>query len=247
VEQCHIANAFRFELSKVTVPAIRERTVAMLRNASEQLAQEVADGLGMELPNPLPLALPNPATPEVTKSPSLSLLARPGDPDAVLRGRKVALLVAPGVQAAPLLRLQQALLEQGAVGRLVGPRIGPMTTADGDPIDADASLENEPGFLFDALVLPDGAEAIAALAQDGHTAEFIRDQFRHCKPILVFGGARQLLGQAGLPLSLDKAQAQGGTGLIVAEEGEEQSAAEAFLEALARHRHFGREMDPPLA
>ena len=34
VEQDHIANAFRFELSKVTVPAIRERTVAMLRNAS---------------------------------------------------------------------------------------------------------------------------------------------------------------------------------------------------------------------
>jgi catalase len=35
-----------FELSKVTVPAIRERTVAMLRNASEALAKKVAMGLG---------------------------------------------------------------------------------------------------------------------------------------------------------------------------------------------------------
>ena len=55
----------------------------------------------------------------------------------------------------------------------------------GETVDADASLENEPGFLFDALVLPDGDEAVAALAQDGHTAEFIKDQFRHCKTILA--------------------------------------------------------------
>ncbi|MBL0391302.1 catalase [Ramlibacter monticola] len=246
VEQCHIANAFRFELSKVTVPAIRERMVASLRNASEDLALKVAQGLGMDpLPDPLPAALADPAPPEVTKSPPLSLLARPGD--GSIKGRKVALLVAPGVRAAPLLQVQRALLEQGAIGRLVGPRIGPMATADGEPVEADASLENEPGFLFDALVLPDGAEAIAALARNGHTAEFIRDQFRHCKTILVLGAARELLPLAGLPPSFDKAQAQGGTGLILAGEGEEQAATEAFLRALAKHRHFGREMDPPLA
>src|SRR5512133_441046 len=57
VEQCHIAEAFRFELSKVTVPAIRERMVASLRNASEELAKKVAMGLGMvELPPPMPRA-----------------------------------------------------------------------------------------------------------------------------------------------------------------------------------------------
>jgi catalase len=96
VEQAHIAAAFRFELSKVTVPAIRERMVASLRNASEDLARNVAMGLGMDpLPDPLPLALEAPATPEVRKSPALSLLARPGD--GSIRGRKVALLVAGGV------------------------------------------------------------------------------------------------------------------------------------------------------
>ncbi len=245
VEQCHIANAFRFELSKVTVPAIRERMVASLRNASEELAQKVADGLGMNpLPAPLPLALPNPPEPEVAKSPPLSLLARPGD--GSIKGRKVAILVAPGVQAQPLLRVQEALAQRGAVGRLVGTRIGPMPTADGDAIDADASLENEPGFLFDALVLPDGAEAVAALAQDGHTAEFIKDQFRHCKAILVLGGSRQLLSYAGIPQAMDKSLAQGGTGLIIAEPGQEEGATAAFIEAIAKHRHFGREMDPPL-
>ena len=245
VEQCHIAEAFRFELSKVTVPAIRERMVASLRNASEELARKVADGLGMvELPPPMPRALEKPAVPEVTKSPALSLIARARD--GPIEGRQGALLVAPGVEAGAILKLQAMLAELGAVGRLVGPRIGPMPTASGDVIDADASLENEPGFLFDGLVLPDGDEAVAALAQDGHTAEFIRDQFRHCKPILVLGASRMLLSQAGLPLSLDKSQAQGGTGLIVAEDGADGKAGEAFVQALVMHRHFGRQMDPPL-
>ncbi len=247
VEQGHIANAFRFELSKVSVPAVRERTVAMLRNASEELAKKVADGLGMDpMPNPLPLALPNPAPAEVLKSPPLSLMARPGDPAHALRGRKVALLIANGVEGAAITQLQAALLEQGAVGRLVGPRIGPFKTASGDLLNADASLENEPGFLFDALVLPDGAEAVAALAQDGHTAEFIKDQFRHCKTILVLGASRDLLVKAGVPVSMDKSLLQGGTGLIVADTGKETAAIAAFLEAMAKHRHFGRETDPPL-
>jgi catalase len=204
----------------------------------------VADGLGMELPDPLPLALPNPATPEITKSPVLSLLARPGD--GSLKGRKIALLVAPGVEAEALTRLQAALLERGAVGRLVGPRIGTFPTAGGDTIEADASLENEPGFLFDGLVLPDGAEAVAALAGDGHTAEFIKDQFRHCKTILVLGASRDLLTKAGVPVSIDKSLVQGNTGLIVADAGDAEAASVAFLAALAKHRHFGREMDPPM-
>ena len=37
---------------------------------------------------------------------------------------------------------------------------------------------------------------MAALAQDGHTMEFIKDQFRHCKTILALG-ASQLLLAAG--------------------------------------------------
>ena len=245
VEQDHIANAFRFELSKVTVPAIRERMVSSLRNASETLAKKVGDGLGIDpLPDPMPRALPNPPAPEVNKSPTLSLLARPGD--GTIKGRKVALLVAPGVEGESIAKVQAALAEQGAVGRLVGPRIGPTKTANGSMLDADASLENEPGFLFDGLVLPDGAAAVAALAQDGHTAEFIKDQFRHCKTILVLGASRELLAMAGLPASMDKSQAQGRTGLIVADADAADEAATAFVQALARHRHFGREMDPPL-
>jgi catalase len=245
VEQDHIANAFRFELSKVTVPAIRQRTVAMLRNASEALAAKVGKGLGMlTMPEALPRAATEVATPEIMKSPALSLLHRPGD--GSLAGRKVAILVAPGVEGDFVLSAQAALLEHGVVARIVGPHIGHIPTVSGDALDADASMENEPGFLFDALILADGAEAVAALSQDGHTMEFIRDQFRHCKPILCVGVARHLMRQAGLPISMDKSMAQGGTGLIVVDAGEGDGSLDAFMAAMQKHRHFGREMDPPL-
>ncbi len=112
VEQAHIANAFRFELSKVTVPAIRERMVAGLLNASPTLAARVAADLGMELPAPLPKALANPAAPEVEASPSLSLLARPGD--GGIRTRKVAILIANGVEATSIGKLVSALVAAGA-------------------------------------------------------------------------------------------------------------------------------------
>ena len=42
VEQEHIKRALRFELTKVQVPAVRERVVAMLRNIDEDLAAGVA-------------------------------------------------------------------------------------------------------------------------------------------------------------------------------------------------------------
>ena len=242
VEQAHIAAGFRFELSKVTVPAIRERTVSMLRNASESLARKVAEGLGMDsLPEAMPRALAHPAKPEVTKSPTLSLMARPGD--GSIKGRKVAVLVAPGVQADSVELLQKALLDNGAVPRLVGPHIGAVK-ADGDKVlQADASLENEPGFLFDALVLPDGQAAVDALAKNGHTMEFIKDQYRHGKTILALGASKSLLAQAGVPLTLPDGKPD--PGLILAASDKAQAAAATFIQGVAHHRHPERETDPP--
>ncbi|MEO6319879.1 MAG: catalase [Polaromonas sp.] len=242
VEQAHIAAAFRFELSKVTVPAIRERTVAMLRNASEALARKVAEGLGMDaLPEAMPLALARPAKPEVQVSPPLSLMARPGN--GSIRARKIALLIAPGVIGESIARVHAALLAEGAVPRLVAHRIGAVSTAEGEVLEADASLENEPGFLFDALVLPDGQAAVEALAKDGHTMEFIKDQYRHGKTILVLGASQALLDKAGLPAMLPDGKPD--AGLIIAPSGSASGAETTFIKGIARHRHSERETDPP--
>ncbi len=239
VEQAHIAAAFRFELSKVTVPAVRARMVASLRNASESLAQAVADGLGMdELPAPLPRALAKPAKPEVTQSPALSLMARPGD--GTIAGRRIAVVVAHGVQGAAAERLQSALSAQGAVAEFVAPRVGRVRGGDGVDLEATASLENNPGFLFDALAWPDGEEGVATLSHDGHTVESLKDAYRHGKAMLLVGAAQTLLDMAGVPTTTPTGDPDPGLVLADGEEG-----VDAFIAAIARHRHPERETDPP--
>jgi catalase len=239
VEKHHIAAAFRFELSKVTVPAIRERMLASLANASEDLAAAVADGLGMEVPAPLPRAMQDPLAPEVTESPALSLTARPGN--GGIRTRKIAILVADGVEGESIAALQTALVAEGAVPRLVGIRVGRVVTASGEEIEADASMENSPSVLFDALVLPDGEEAVQQLARDGHTVDFVKDQYRHCKTILAIGASEALLNKAGIPPPSDR-----DTGLAVTDRADVSAASSWFIEAVGMHRHTARDSDPPM-
>jgi catalase len=242
VEQAHIVAAFRFELSKVTVPAIRERMVGSLRNVSEELARQVAAGLGMrELPPAMPRALENPAKPEVRQSPSLSLMARPGD--GSIRARKIAVLVADGVDGAVIQAVVRTLVDEGAVPRLVAPHVGAISTAEGESLDADASLENEPGFLFDAIVLPEGDKAVATLAADGRTMEFVKDQYRHCKALLVFGASQALLDAAGIDAKLPDGSDD--PGLVLAAGQKTATALTAFVKAVSQHRHPQRETDPP--
>jgi catalase len=238
VEKAHIAAAFRFELSKVAVPAIRERMLSSLVNVSGELAAEVAAGLGMEVPDAMPKAIADPEPPEVTVSPALSLMALPGETG--IRTRQVAVLVEAGVDHAALVTLHGALIDAGAVVHFVGPRVGMFDGDSGEEIEANKSMENSPGFLFDALVVPDGKEAVKALAGNGHTMEFIKDQFRHCKTILALGAGRELLEMAGIGAVMDADE-----GILLADGADAAEIASAFIDAIAAHRHLSRDSDPP--
>ena len=157
VEKQHIINAFRFELSRVQTPAVRERMVSGLMNVAAELAEGVAAGLGIrEMPAPMPKVLTRDVTPEVSVSPALSLFARPGD--GSIRTRRVAILVADGCDGASLVALADRLTSEGAVPRFVSTTLGAVQPADGDAIEVDISLEAAPAVLYDALVLPDGAD-----------------------------------------------------------------------------------------
>ncbi len=228
-EKAHIIRAFRFELTKVQVPAIRERTVAMLRNVSDELAKPVADGLGLELPRPMPRVVEAPAA-EVSRSPALSLTARPGD--GSIRGRRIAILVAPGVDGDSVATAHKTLVEAEAVVRLVGPRLGATETGDGETVEPDATFETFPSVLFDAVVVPDGAKGATALAALGQAREFLRDQYRHCKPILLMGAGERLAAAAGMPAD-DR-----GDWAVVRD-------VQAFVGAVGKHRNWDRATDPP--
>ncbi len=242
VERAHIIAGFRFELSKVTVPAIRERMVAGLRNVSDDLALPVAKALGLALPDPLPRAIDHPPRPEIDYAPSLSLTALPGD--GRITTRKVAVLVADGVEAAPAAAVIDALNGAGAVVRLLGSRLGSVTATDGTQFDIDATLENSPPVLFDALVLPDGIGAVDELSKDGHTLEFLKDHYRHCKSILVLGASAKLLKRAAIFEVLPSGEPD--PGLLVAQPSGYEAMPERFIDAIGKHRHPARDTDPPL-
>jgi len=241
VERAHIVGGFRFELSKLTVPAIRQRMLASLVNVSPELARAVADGLGMEVPAPMPRALARNIKPEITKAPSLSLMARPGD--GGIRTRQIAILVADGVDGSGVAKAQAALLAAGAVPTVIAPRIGPVKTAGGMQLQAAGSLENSPPVLFDAVVIAGDEKANGRLAELGQTSEFIVNQYRHCKTILALGTSEALLASIGVHQTLPSGEADPG---VIAGIANLDDALDLFIESVGKHRHPARESDPPL-
>lgn len=241
VEKAHIIRAFRFELTKVQVPAIRERVVSMLLNVDRSLGKSVAEGLGMTLPEPMPKALKRNVKSEVEASPSLSLLSSPGQAGIVTR--RVAIMVADGVVGRAVESIHEFLTEQGAVPRYVGPRLGSVATEEGSTLEVEVTFETMPSVLFDALVVPNGKAASDLLGNIGQAKEFIKDQYRHAKAILALGTGCDLLDKAGVPAKLPSGDED--PGLLLARDASAEKVLPAFAKAIAKHRHHERETDPP--
>jgi catalase len=241
IEKAHIVRGFRFELTKVQVPAIRERVVSMLANVDAGLADTLAAQLGMKRPEAMPKALKRSPRSEVERSPALSLFARPGE--GGIRGRRIAIMVADGVDGAAARALHEGLAKQGAVPRYIAPRLGPAASENGEPIDVEVTLETMPGVLFDALAVPGGKAAIKVLGNVGHALEFIKEQYRHGKAILALGAGADLVENAGVPAMLPTGAPD--PGVLVGREAGAGDLVAKFTAAIAKHRHHEREMDPP--
>ena len=248
-ERNHIIAAYRFELTRVQTQAVRERVISMLANVAAELAEGVAGGLGIAVPPAQPLALEREFKSEVEASAGLSLFARPGD--GRVTARRVALLVADGAHGATLRAVHAALTQAQAAPRFVGPRLGVVQCADGPPIHVEVSLEAAPSPLWDAVVLPDG-DAAKALSGLAHALDFVKEQYRHCKPMLVFGKGSALLSAAGVKAELPGGQSDPGLVIAGASGANAKGPASVvdravadFITALAKHRHFERESDPP--
>ena len=239
-EQQHIINAYRFELSRVQTPAIRERMVSLLVNVDAGLAQAVADGLGIPLPDAAPLAGGGPF-PVLPDSPALSEMHYPGD--GSIKTRRVAILAANGVDETSLNTLYDAILMQGGAPRVVSIKLGTLETLQGNTLDVETTMESMPNVLFDAMVIADGETSIDNLTMDGRTFEFLRDQYRHCKPILLPAPAKHLLEKAGIATVLPSGAPD--PGLLVADVLNAEWI-EKFITTLGQPRDYSRETDPPL-
>jgi catalase len=97
--------------------------------------------------------------------------------------------------------------------------------------------------LFDALALPGGKDAVTALGNLGHALEFIKEQYRHAKAILALGAAADLLENAGVSPTLPSGKPD--PGVLVGRHAGAGDLLAPFIEAVAKHRHHERELDPP--
>lgn len=193
-EQQHIKDAFSFELSKVTIEAIRERMINTLTNVNMDLAKYVAGKLGLPLPKKaMPIengAIPADGIPknynpikikqDIEKSPALSITNLKKDSIAT---RCIAVLVADGVNATTIQNLKRKVAARGAKIKLIAPRLGTIRTTSGSPIQAEETLFNTASVLFDAVYIPGGEKSIQVLATETDAIHFVNEQYRHCKAI----------------------------------------------------------------
>lgn len=106
----------------------------------------------------------------------------------------------------------------------------------------EGTLETMPSVLWDAVVVLNTGPSLFPEQVNGHLAEFLKDQYRHCKPMLLLGWSEDQVTDLGLPASLPDGTED--PGLLVAT-GMDEDALDDFIAAVALHRHFDRETDPP--
>ena len=192
-EQNHIVSALVFELSKCLLPRVREAVLSRLINIDEMLASKVAAGLGFQAEiTPAPVTV---AAMDMEPSPALSLLAKA---KPTLQGRKVGVLLSDGCDGDLVAELKAAVVAAGGMVEVVAPTIYGVTTASGDLLDADHTVDGGPSVLFDAVAILPSDEGGAKLALQAAAVNFLRDAFGHLKVIGYLPSAAPLLVKGGV-------------------------------------------------
>lgn len=193
-EQAHIASAFVFELSKVSIEHIRVAMMANLRNVDEDLAQRVADGLGMKLPKASATAAP---VLDMEPSPALRIIRGPRE-KATLEGRTVGILFADGSDAGKLAQVTKAVKAAGGHPLTIAPKVGAVKLSDGSTVKADAQLAGQPSVTVDACAVVLSKEGCAMLLKEAAAIQWVMDAFGHLKATGASAAAQPLLDKAGV-------------------------------------------------
>jgi len=245
LEREHIATAFSFELAKVNRVEVRQRVVnEMLANIDADLASAVATNIGLPAPtaasNGKAASKRNGRTQKSRNgrglSPVLSLLDPRTGVTGDITGRKVAILAADGTSARDVKTMKAALERAGAQGLVVAGKLGVLKGAGGQ-IEVDHTSLTMPSVVFDALYVPGGAAAATTLAGSGLILSYIAEAYKHLKALAFGEEAAALIEKAGIELdSLD-------AGVLI---GDAAAIAEAFIEAIGRHRVWSRKNLEPV-
>lgn len=239
VEAEHIVAAFGFELGKVEVGEIRSRVVDQLNLVDHDLAAQVAAKLGLPVPEEQPVNDTVPA------SPALSQL---NSAPSGIESRKIAVLVADGIDVRGTEAFLAAMREHGALPEVLAPAGGgTVTGGSGGELAVDRAINTMASVLYDAAVVPCGPDAMDILSGDGYAMHFVTEAYKHLKPVGAFGAGIKLLPKAGITEQIaegtDVVDAYGVVTTTAAAGDLGDDFFDAFAAALAKHRIWDRLTD----
>ena len=251
IEQRHIVEALQFELGKVEHKEIRQRMVALLANVDSDLASRVAKGIGVsdvsaDLGH---LSLSDAPTPNERRgaaapgrSEALSMESAANKETGTAKGRKVAVLVADGVDGAGLATVRAALEAAGALPEIVAKFGGAVTTSAGEALPVDKTFLTTGSVDYDAVLVPGGAASVATLVEQGPPRVFVTEAFKHGKAIAALAEGVELLHACDLPgVTLSSDGVSGEQGVVSAGPGAPADAlGQRLIAAIAAHRHWDR-------
>lgn len=217
-EQEHIRQALQFELGKVSKKDVQQRMVTHLSKVDGQLAKLVAKYLGLVAPDGQ----------DSTKAGKAKGLSQEEGPKNSIKSRKVAILAADGVDSGELVRMEDRLKQKGAIAELIAPHLGMLQGTSGDQLRIDKSLATADSVMYDAVYIPGGKESVDQLLGDYESRHFVREAYNHGKALAADREGAEILKAVGIASA---------PGVVFGQQGSE---AEAFIEAISKHRHWNR-------
>ncbi len=163
-----------------------------------------------------------------------------------IKTRKVAVLAADGFDDSALALITKALIKEGAVVKIVAPRLGTLLSRGGAEVKIDFSFLTCKSVLFDAVFVPGGAKSVAALTKESDAIHFLNEAYKHCKAIAATAQGIDLLAAAflaganGARRSNEKSVVAE-EGVILSRSGPVSKVASEFIKAIAKHRAWSRE------
>lgn len=209
-----------------------------IHHPNTDLARRVAAGIGIGAP-----AGQVSASSKV--SPALSQITE-GDGFGITT-RKIAVLVADGVDATGTRTLVEGLRSRGAAPVVLAITDGTVQTADGGELAVDGAINTVASVLFDAVAVPCGPESVQTLAGDGYAVHFVAEAYKHAKPVAAFGSGIDLLRKSGVSQHFASGASTTSDQGVVTTTAAGQNLGDEFVTAFAseisRHRAWERITD----
>jgi catalase len=234
-EREHIVAAFRFELGKVETVSIREGVVEHLNHVDHNLAKLVAEGIGVEVPDGVTTANHGRTSPALSQA---------NAPRESVQGRKIAILVADGVESGDVGGIGDRLVDAGAICEVLAFHDGTVQAANGARVEVTRAMNTMASVLYDAVLVPGGEASARALAADGLAVHFVAEAFKHGKAVGAINEGVDVLIRAGLPgVRYAESGSLSDRGVVTHRGEADHIYAGQLIDAIAQHRHWDRNRD----